>query len=208
MKSLKGGFIDTIYIYTADEGLSLAEFKIICEKRAESMTSDELKVLNSIRFKQLKPSPDILVQKVIPAKDIENYISGKYKALKGFISICADVKQLVAPADFYYGLRLDYKNSPYCPDDKSVGIIRFRAVNITSAIIPRTPENGGEFTDSYPFGGAGFTTGSQGRSGTPEWVLKEFAVLEEAQIFEIFSDGSEKIRAVYNKEKDYFEEVI
>ena len=207
LQSLNGGFIDTVSVYTAQEGLPLKIFISLLEKRAEDMSSYDLKIINKIRAKQLKPTSDVLMQKVISVSDMDNYISGKYKAPKGFVSICADIKQYKTVADFYYGLRLDYSGTRFKPEDNSCGVIRFKAINITSAFIPKSPFNGGEIKDPYPFGGTGFTTGCNGRFGTPEWVLPDFAVMDDgAQIFEVFKDGSEKLRAVYRVEADRFVE--
>ncbi|MEN6461451.1 MAG: S-layer homology domain-containing protein [Syntrophomonas sp.] len=205
LQSLPGGFVDTIARYAEEEGLTVAEFKALCEKAAADMSPDELAKMNNIRAKQMKPTPDTLMQKVITIYDMNKYLSGEYKTPKGFISICADVKQYKNLQDCYYGLRLDYNGTYFKPDEKSYAVIRFRAANIGKVTIPRSKINSGTFEDPYPFGGAGFTTGTNGRWGSPEWVMPEFTVLDDgAQIFELFQDGTEVLKAIYRAEAGQF----
>jgi|GEM_PF-6910221 len=205
LQSLKGGFIDTISPYAEEEGLTNDSFKVLCAKAADDMTAEELAKMNRLRAKQLNPTPDTLMQKVITTYDMNKYLSGDYKTPKGFISICADVKQYKNIKDYYYGLRLDYAGTYFKPDEKSYAVIRFKATNIEKAIIPKSKINNGTYLDPYPFGGVGFTTGTNGCWGSPEWVMPEFTVLDDgAQLFEIFQDGSEVLKAIYRAEAGQF----
>ncbi len=205
LSALSGGFSDTISGYAEEEGLSVEAFSLLCSKSSADMSERELSLINRIRCRQLRPIAETLMQKVITLDDMKNYLSGKYRAPKGFLSVCADVKQYVTVEDYYYGLRLDYAGSAFRPDAPGYAVIRFKAANIERAVVPRAVANGGTFKDPYPFGGAGFTTGTNGRTGSPEWVLQEFAVMDDgAQIFEIFADGTEKLRAVYSAEAGRF----
>lgn len=205
LQSLRGGFVDTIEKYAKEQDLTVEEFKILCGKAASDMTEDELLKMNAIREKQLKPTPDMLMQKVITTYDMNKYLVGDYKTPKGFISICADVKQYRTLKDYYYGLRLDYKGSIFNSDENSYAVIRFQATNIEKSIIPKSEINKGTYQDPYPFGGVGFTTGTSGYWGSPEWVMPEFTVLKDgAQIFEIFQDKTETLKAVYSTEKGQF----
>lgn len=209
LQTLKGGFIDTIIQYAGDEDLSIFTFAAKCEKSALSMTPAELSKLNRIRARQLKPTADTLMQKVITTDRMNEYLSGKQVAFQGFISICADVKQYRKIPDFYYGLRLDYENTTFKPDAESCAVIRFKAANIEKAIIPRLKENGGTFSDKYPFGGVGFTTGTNERLGSPEWVMPEVIVLDDgAQLFQLFQDGREELKGIYQAEAKRFIPVV
>ena len=50
----------------------------------------------------------------------------------------------------------------------------------------------------FPFTAQGFTSGSNGRIGIPEFHFKSRIDFSEGdEIWEIFHDGSEKLRAVY-----------
>lgn len=198
---LRGGFPETAEAKAESTGLKLEDFLKLQKCSASSMLPEELKKLNEIRESQIKPSPAVLMQKVVPSGDIGRYISGE-KKVKGFLSVCADTAGYRTVNDFYYGLRLDYPGSKYSHGMKSIGIIRFKAKNASKCIIPRSRGFGGDFSDPYPFGGHGFTTGTNGRLGTPEWVLQEPADLYDgAAIFELWSDGEETLRAIFRNGK-------
>ena len=203
--SLKGGFTDTIESYASAEGLTIEDFKVLCAKAALDLSPSQLTKMNAIREKQLKPTPDTLMQKVITTYELNKYLAGEYKTPKGFISVAADVKQYKNVADCYYGLRLDYEGSYFKGDDESYAVIRFKAKNIEKSIVPRSPVNGGTYEDPYPFGGVGYTTGTKGRWGSPEWVMPEFTVLYDgAQLFELYQDGREELRGIYSESEGRF----
>ena len=51
----------------------------------------------------------------------------------------------------------------------------------------------------YPFTAHGFTSGNNGRLGVPEWKLVKYAEFSEgAEIWEVFNDGTEKLRAIFD----------
>ena len=212
INSLRGGFPDTVDAYLKDRGVTLENFKNMCVKNVGQMSPDELQFVNSLRDKQLHPTSDMLVQKVIPVSYIEKYLNGELKNVTGFFSICADTKHYLTVSDFYYGLRLDsdgegldYEGTLFPMDAQSIGVIRFKATNIEKSIIPRLVSDGGTFSDPLPFGGVGFTTASHGRLTSPEWFLPEIAVLEDgAEIWEVFADGSEILRGVYDTREGRF----
>lgn len=205
LQSLKGGYGDTILAYTAQEHLPLNIFRALLEKRPEDISPYDLKIINRIREKQIEPDSDTLMQKIILTSEIDKYISGEYRAPKGFVSICADVKHYKTIADLYHGLRLDYIGSGFKIDDRSYGVIRFKAFNITSAFVPKSKFAGGDISSHHEFGRLGFTAGNNDRLGSPEWFFPDFVIMDDgAQIFEIFSDGSEKLRAVYCIKEDRF----
>lgn len=205
-EQLSGGFTDTIDQYAKAENWTVDEFKKVCELPASSMSAIQLAGMNRIRDKQLKIDDKTLLQKVATTYDMNKYLSGEYKTPKGFVSICADVNQYKTLEDMFYGLRLDYTGTYFKPDDESYSVTRFCAENGSQAAIPKSPANGGTVEDPYPFGGAGFTTGTNGRFGSPEWTLPGFAQIAEggAQLFEVYQDGSELLRGVYNEEAGRF----
>ena len=115
------------------------------------------------------------------------------------------MKQYETVQDMYYGLRLDYDGTYFKPEGENYAVIRFYAANADQAVVPKSPANGGDVEDPYPFGGAGFTTGTNGRWGSPEWVMNEFTVPDDgAQLFEIQEDGTEILRGVYTAEAGQF----
>ena len=54
----------------------------------------------------------------------------------------------------------------------------------------------------YPFTAQGFTSGNNGRLGIPEWNLLQRIDFEDgAELWEVFNDGRETLRAVYKDGK-------
>lgn len=203
--ALRGGFPETIETALKEEHMTMDCFLDLQSRTAASMKREDFDRLLKIRKKQLIPTSSTWLQKIISSDKIEDYLSGKYKAPKGFVSICSDVVHYRTPIDFYYGLRLDYPGSLFSEDMEEIGIIRFQAENAHLCVIPIASGFGGYFTDPYPFGGHGFTAAINGRWSSPEWVLPEFAILKEGSaIFELRKNGEEILRGVYDvKEKKF-----
>ena len=142
------------------------------------------------------------MQKVIPKTDIENYInppSNYYKQIGGYVSTAADTKHLKTFNDLYYGERLDYTNSKFFMSANSCGIIRFKNTQSSEVVIPTGSQYNGY---DYPFTAHGFTSGSNGRLGVPEWHFQSRIDIQEGtEIWEIFNDGTEELRAIYRNGK-------
>jgi len=78
----------------------------------------------------------------------------------------------------------------------SCRVIRFKSKDIPeNIVIPK----GGTFDNwVYPFASTGFTSGNNGRLGIPEWNLLQRIDFEDgAELWEVFNDGRETLRAVY-----------
>ena len=54
----------------------------------------------------------------------------------------------------------------------------------------------------YPFTVHGFTSGNNGRLSVPEWHFQSrIDIQEDTEIWEIFNDGTEELRAIYRSGK-------
>lgn len=54
----------------------------------------------------------------------------------------------------------------------------------------------------YPFTAHGFTSSNNGRLGVPEWYSQSRIDIQEGiEIWEIFNDGTEEVRAIYRSGK-------
>ena len=65
----------------------------------------------------------------------------------------------------------------------------------------------GDFKDPYPFTSHGFTAGTKGRIGVPEFTIPSglgVSIEDGTEIWEVFNDGTEKLRAVYNGKLNKF----
>lgn len=57
-------------------------------------------------------------------------------------------------------------------------------------------------SNGYPYTAHGFTSGNNGRLGVPEWYIgqeKYVEINEGAELWEVYSDGREVLRAVYEE---------
>ncbi len=140
-------------------------------------------------------------------KEIEPYIS-----VRGFVSRAADAKHLKTYEDLFFGLRLDYADEvghlPSFIKDGSCGVIRFKSKTTSQVSIP-----GEAFLkdNKYPFTAHGFTSGKEGRLGVPEWHPGKGVNMEldkDAELWEVFSDGREILRGIYDTELKRFVKAI
>ncbi len=203
------GFSDNITTLASQQGINLVTFKNIEELSvADLLQTQNLSKINSIRNNIPLPDATTLMQKVIPKSDIQKYVSGQYKSCKGFMSTAKDSKHLNTYDDIYYGMRLDYQGSAFSISDGSCGVIRFKAPNANTAIVPRSSNNilAGVDDAPFPYTGHGFTSGTNGRLGVPEWKMSSFADLQngEAELYEVFSNGSEVLKARFDKQLGQF----
>ena len=96
--------------------------------------------------------------------------------------------------DYYYGLRLDYEKTKFHLSKNSCGVIRFKSEDARQILVIPTSED-----MDYPFTAHGFTSGNNGRLGVPEWKsVKDAEFSEGAEIWEVFNDGKEKLRAIFD----------
>jgi hypothetical protein len=201
------GFPDNIQDLVNQQGLNISEFKNLASKSALELTTTNASGLNKlIKIRNAIPQPDIntIMQKAIPKSDISKYLSGQYASCKGYMSTAKDSKHLKTYQDIYYGMRLDYPNTAFNLSDGSCGVIRFKAMNANLA----KPAVNLPSPDPFPFTNHGITSASNNLLGVPEWKMNDFAQLQDgAEIWEVFSDGSEQLRAVYNKSLGKFEAV-
>lgn len=196
---LKTSFGDNIADVLKEEGLTLDEFNVLRTQDVSTLTDAEKATLKSIRESVPMPDADTLMQKVIPASDIEKYMDGSYTGVKGFVTRVDDVAQLSTYDDFYNSLRLDYPNSPYEPmSNRSIGVIRYTTDETSKIIIPYSSEMGGSTVGAPPFTGNGFTKAINGAI-IPEYECCSMVTLSDgAELFEISSDGTETLKAVYS----------
>ena len=61
--------------------------------------------------------------------------------------------------------------------------------------------------NNYPYTGHGFTSGKQGRIGVPEFKFRNqfYAELNDgAELYEVFSDGREVLKAIFSNKENKF----
>ena len=173
------------------------DFHYMMQKNVNALTEAEKEKLARIRNAMPKPDANTVMQKVIPADDIELYVLGRFSGVRGSVSVASDTKHLKTFEDYYHGLRLDYEGTKFHLSKNSCGVIRFKSKGIANNIsIPTAGKL------SYPFTAHGFTSGNNERLGVPEWnFIKEVEFEDGAEVWEVFNDGTEILKAVYENNK-------
>ena len=208
--SQERGFIDLLPNLLIKEGLTMDDFQYMLQKSVKALTESEKAKLARIRNAMPKPDANTVMQKVIAKDAINIYLRevNPYTTIGGFVTRASDAKHLKTYDDLYWGLRLDYVNDGgklmnYI-EDGSCGVIRFKTKSTSELSIPRE-----ELLDNnnYPYTGHGFTSGKQGRIGVPEFKFRNqfYAELNDgAELYEVFSDGREVLKAIFSNKENKF----
>ena len=181
------------------QGLTLEEFNKLRLTDVSQLTNDEKALLKMIRESIPMPDSNTLMQKVIPASDVQKYLDGTYTQIGGFVTRAEDVTQLKTYDDIYNSLRLDYPDTAYdIVSDDTLSVIRYNTNETSKIQIPYSSEMGGVTTGADPFTGNGFTKATNGQI-IPEYKMSDFARIEDgAQLIEIGKDGKETLKAIYD----------
>lgn len=181
------------------QGLTLEEFNKLRLTDVSQLTNDEKALLKMIRESIPMPDSNTLMQKVIPASDVQKYLDGTYTQIGGLVTRAEDVTQLKTYDDIYNSLRLDYPDTAYdIVSDDTLAVIRYNTNETSKIQIPYSSEMGGVTTGADPFTGNGFTKATNGQI-IPEYKMSDFARIEDgAQLIEIGKDGKETLKAIYD----------
>jgi hypothetical protein len=104
--------------------------------------------------------PGTLMQKVIPPRLVEPYLTGRRAIICGFVYKLADTS-FAHPADYYRTLGLAYEGSEYAPDMAEVYVLRWRALGTETYQVPYSPALGGDWALQPPFTGTGYSGGQE-----------------------------------------------
>jgi len=98
-----------------------------------------------------------MMQKPIPPRLVEPYLTGRRAVIAGFAYRAADCS-FTDPADFFSALDLGYEGSEFKPDMPEVYVLRWTASAPEVYQIPYSAEHGGDWTGKPPFTGTGYTS--------------------------------------------------
>lgn len=198
------GFSDNISSLTIQNGIDLNTFKNIQKEAFVNLTSQEKIIVNNLRNNIPSPDANTILQKAIPKSEINDYLSGYRNQVGGYITTAKDAKHLNTFDEIYNGMRLDYTGTKFSINDGSCGVIRYKTSDVSSIEVPRSPANGGSISDPMPFTGHGFTSAENGLLGVPEWKSGYLTPNEGAELWEVFSDNTEVLRAIFSTSQNKF----
>jgi hypothetical protein len=127
------------------------------------------------------------MQKAIPPRMVEPYLTGRRSVISGFVYRLAD-SQSGSPRELYRLLCLGYDGSDFTPDMHEIYVLRWRAVGSEAYQLPLSPERGGDWSLQPPFTGAGFTSVQDRR--VAEYFTDPMPVPVGAEIHRIGIDGT------------------
>ncbi|MGE5287385.1 MAG: hypothetical protein ACM3ML_09330 [Micromonosporaceae bacterium] len=132
----------------------------------------------------------IPMQKVIPPRLVEPYLSGQRTVIAGFVYRAAD-SALQHPADLYDALDLGYEGSEFTRDIPEIYVLRWLTRDIDTYEVPYSIQMGGDWREKPPFSGSGFT--SSRRHVVAEFYTGPACVPVGAEMYRITPAGEEFI---------------
>ena len=134
--------------------------------------------------------PGTLMQKAIPPRLVEPYLTGRRAVIAGFVYRVQD-SSFAEPAEYYEALDLGYEGSDFGPDLAEVYVLRWNAVGPESYRVPYSSDRGGDWSDKPPFTGTGYT--SSRAHVVAEFYLDPVTVPIGAEIYRITAGGTDFI---------------
>jgi hypothetical protein len=135
-----------------------------------------------------------MLQKPIPPRLVEPYLTGRRAVVAGFVYRLSDCS-FTDPADFYNALDLGYDGSEFRPDMSEVYVLRWAAAAPEAYKVPYSVEQGGDWTGKPPFTGTGYT--SWPSHPIPEFYVDLMPIPVGTEIYRI-SPGNEDFIARYD----------
>ncbi|MBO3747952.1 hypothetical protein J5X84_17910 [Streptosporangiaceae bacterium NEAU-GS5] len=98
------------------------------------------------------------MQKVIPPRLLVPYLRGQRTIISGYVYRVQDCDRLTSPRALVEALDLAFEGSDLSSDVPELYIMRWEARDVDTYVVPYGPHMGGDWSDSAPFAGNGFTT--------------------------------------------------
>jgi hypothetical protein len=197
---------DLVLNSAQQNGLSEEQFLELMRKPASALSDSEKILMENIRNAVPMPDENTVLQKVISANYVDSYFDGSFlehsPGIKGFFNTAESAVGLNTPQALFGSMRLDYDGSPFSLTDDVVTVIRFTTNDVSDIHIPYGgdmphPLELEEATEwKWPYTGHGFTAAENG--GVLPELYSSGVELKNAKMFEILSDGQEKLIAEYD----------
>jgi hypothetical protein len=138
--------------------------------------------------------PGTLLQKPIPPRLVEPYLTGRRAVIAGFVYRAADTA-FAEPAEFYSAMDLGYDGSDFRPDMAEIYLLRWTSGPPGAYQVPYSAEYGGDWTGKPPFTGTGYT--SSPSRPVPEFFVDLMPIPVGAEIYRV-SPGQTDFIARYD----------
>jgi hypothetical protein len=122
------------------------------------------------------------MQKPIPPRLVEPYLTGRRTVIAGYAYRSADTS-FTDPRDFYAALDLGYDGSEFRRDMQELYVLRWAAASPNAYQIPYSVERGGDWTGKPPFTGTGYTSWAD--RPIPEFYVDLMPIPVGAEIYRI-----------------------
>lgn len=134
-----------------------------------------------------------LMQKPIPPRMVEPYLTGRRTVISGFAHRAAETPA-TSPAELFRAFGLGYEGSDFSPDMGEVYVLRWRTAPSHSYQVPYSAEHGGDWALGPPFTG----TGRAGAPGQPAEFFTEPVALPVGAEIHCVRPGSEHFVASFD----------
>ena len=94
-------------------------------------------------------APGTPLQKVIPPRLVEPYLSGQRSVIAGFVYL-AQYSAFPDPACYYDALALGYEGSEFSPDMAEICVLRWLALDMTESLQPPPRPTGDSSASTVP----------------------------------------------------------
>jgi hypothetical protein len=135
-------------------------------------------------------TPGTMMQKPIPPRLIEPYLTGRRTVIAGFVYRVQD-SSFADPAEYYEALDLGYASSGFSADIAELYVLRWQALGLQSYQVPHSAEHDSDGSGSPPITETGLT--SSPAHVAAEFYLEPMPVPVGAEIFVITWGGEEFI---------------
>jgi hypothetical protein len=135
------------------------------------------------------------LQKVIPPRLLLPYLSGKRTIISGYVYRAQDCSRLTTPRLLFDALDLGFEGSQLTASVPEVYLMRWYARDIDAYVIPYGTHMGGDWNDTAPFSGNGFTSSRD--HVVPQFHTMPTPIPAGAEIFHVTGDG-ERIFGEYD----------
>jgi hypothetical protein len=175
-------------------------------KQASALSDSEKIIMENIRNAVPMPDENTVLQKVINPNHVDSYFDGSFlnysPGMDGFFTTAESAAGLNTPQALFGSVRLDYAGSSFSSADDVVTVIRFTTNDVSNIQIPYGEDMPHPLISKdaaewkWPYTGHGFTAAENG-DVLPE-LYSPGVKLKDAKMFEVSSDGQEKLVAVYD----------